>query len=80
MKHILQNGLSRCTTWILHAGFFAVLVQLGIITACLFLGEHRSELYALRLYYAMLEYILLDVVLVIGGALLFELADRDAKK
>lgn len=79
MKQIFEKGLSHYASWVLHVGLFVVLMQLCIITACLFLGEHQNQLYAFRLYYAMLEYILLDVALVIGGALLFELAERDVK-
>ena len=80
MKHIFRKGASPYTPFILHTGFLIVLVQLCIITACLLLGEHQNQLYAFRLYYAMLEYILLDVALLIGGALLFEIAARDAKR
>lgn len=79
MKHIFKKGLSHYASWILHTGLFIILVQLCIITACLLLGEHQNQLYAFRLYYSMLEYILLDVALVIGGALLFEVAERDVK-
>lgn len=77
MKNAFQKGFTRYASWVLHAGFFIILVQLCTITAGLLLGEHENQLYAFRLYYAMLEYILLDVALVIGGAILFEVAERD---
>lgn len=78
MKNTIQKGLTRYASRVLHAGFLIILAQLCTITAGLLIGEHQNQLYALRLYYTMLEYILLDVVLVIGGAILFELAERDA--
>ena len=80
MKINFQKGLSRYGSLVLHAGLFVVLAQLCIITANLLLVEHSNQLYAFRLYYAMLEYILLDVALIIGGAFLFELAERDLQQ
>ncbi len=77
MKNIFQKGLTRYASLMIHTGLFVILVQLCIITFGLLFGEHQNQLYAFRLYYAMLEYILLDVALVIGGAILFEVAERD---
>lgn len=77
MKKIYQKRSTCPASRVLHAGFPIILIQLCVITAALVFGEHENHLYALRLYYQMLEYILLDVVLVIGGAILFEVAERD---
>lgn len=80
MKRIFQKGLSPYIPIILHTGFLTILIQLCLITAFLLFGDHQNKLYAFRIYHGMLEYILLDVALVIGGAFLFELAERDATR
>ncbi len=69
--------VSRAAVRVLHIGLPIVLCQLLIMTAFLIFGEHENGIYAFRQYCRMLEYIALDITLLFGGALLFEIAERD---
>ncbi len=71
--------LSRGASHLLHIGLSIVLFQLAFVSIHLIFGEHENTIYALRQYCKIMEYILLDIVILFGGALLFEVAERDTR-
>ncbi len=79
-KNPTSLKLSHGASLLLHIGLPIVLLQLILISAYLIFGEHENIIYAVRQYQKMLEYIFLDIVVLLGGALLFEVADRDARR
>ncbi len=72
-KAFISHGASA----ILQIGLPVVLLQLIAITAVLIFGKHENGIYAFRLYCGMIEYILLDIALLTGGALLFYITERN---
>ena len=68
--------ISRQAFRLLWICFPVILVEFILITARQFLGEFPTRLYAARLYHAMLEYIFLDMTIVVIGAFLLDLTAR----
>ena len=62
---------------VLGAGFLIVFLQLGYIAFDIFSGSAYEQLSAVLLYRRCFDYILLEIVILIGGAFLFDLVAKD---
>lgn len=81
MRKILWGSLSKKVspqaTLILLIGFIIVLLQLGYIAFDVLFGVHDNNLYVVNLYRKCIEYILLEFVILVIGAFLFDMTVRD---
>lgn len=73
-----EASVSRHAVRLLHICFTIILAELFLITLHLFLGEYPTQIYAVRLYRGMLEYILLDVCIAVIGAFLFDVMHKQS--
>lgn len=62
---------------LLFFGLPLALVQLFFSVLELYHGNYPSSLYASRLFHILVEYVLLDILLLIFGAFLFDIAEKD---
>ncbi len=69
--------VSQHSLFLLRVCFLITLIELALIVADMQAGNYRNQLYAARLFYKMVEYIMLDITVTVGGAFLFDLAVRD---
>ena len=59
--------------------FAIILAELFIMTLQLFIVEYPTQLYAIRLFREMLEYIMLDITIAVIGAFLFDISVRESE-
>ncbi|MBO5305343.1 MAG: hypothetical protein J6B12_01135 [Clostridia bacterium] len=71
-----EASVSRHAVRLLHICFAVILAELFLMTLHLFIGEYPTHIYAIRLYRAMLEYIMLDISIAVIGAFLIDLVLR----
>lgn len=57
-----------------------ILAELFLITLQLCCGEYPTQLYAVRLFRGMLEYVMLDITIAVIGAFLFDITAREMGK
>ncbi len=60
--------------------FAVILTELCLMTLQIFFGEYPTQLYAVRLFRGMLEYIMLDITIAVVGAFLFDITARELGK
>lgn len=71
------RSVSRQSVIVLFAGTVIVLLQLGYIAFDALCGDHANRLYTLELYRKCLDSIMLEVILVVIGAFLFDMTVRE---
>ena len=83
MKNILTRAMklsvSHQALCVLLFGTLTILSQLGYIIFDAFFGDHANRLYMITLYQKCMEYIFLEVVIVVAGAFLFDITVRESK-
>lgn len=62
---------------VLVCGSLIVLLQLGYIAFDIFSGTPSERFYAIQLYRACFDHILLEIVILVGGAFLFDVVIKD---
>lgn len=62
---------------IMLLGSIVILLQLGYIAFDIFSGSVMERFDEIRLYRACIEYIWIEVVLLVGGAFLFDVVIKD---
>lgn len=73
--HMPSVSIQSLTVMLL--GSIVVLLQLGYIAFDIFSGSTIERFNAIRLYRSCFEYILLEVLIIIGGAFLFDMVIKD---
>lgn len=64
---------------LLRCGLFLVLWEVILISADLILGTHDNIFYAFHRYQKMLEYIMADLAILSGGAMIGNLLRKDQR-
>lgn len=79
MKKLCSANItvSRHSLFLMRVCFLITLFELALIIANMQNGNYQNQLYAARLFYKMIEYVMLDITVTVGGAFLFDLAVRD---
>lgn len=76
----LYKSVSKQATTVMLWGTLTILLQLGYIAFDIFSGSLQERLLAIQLYRSCFNYILLEVVLVVGGAFLFDTVTKDVDR
>lgn len=79
VKRAMKFSVSRQALHVFLFGAITILSQLGYIVFDVFFGTHTNRLYMMILYQKCIEYILLEVVIVVAGAFLFDVTVREAE-
>ena len=79
VKRVMKLSVSRQALHVFLFGAITILSQLGYIVFDVFFGTHTNRLYMMILYQKCIEYILLEVVIVVAGAFLFDVTVREAE-
>ena len=58
-------------------GSLLILLQVGYIAFDIFSGSVEEQIHAVQLYRSCFDYILLETVLLVGGAFLFDIVEKD---
>lgn len=77
LNHRLSASVSRQSLAVLFMGTVIVLLQLGYIAFDIMGGNHENQLYILELYRKCLDLVLLEVVIIVIGAFLFDMTVRE---
>jgi hypothetical protein len=79
-KHICPQlpAVSSQSVSVLLWGALVILLQLGYIAFDIFSGTVTERFYAVQLYRACFDYILLEIAILVGGAFLFDVVVKDA--
>ena len=77
LNHRLSASVSRQSLAVLFMGTVIVLLQLGYIALDIMGGNHENQLYILELYRKCLDLVLLEVVIIVIGAFLFDMTVRE---
>lgn len=72
-----SHKVSRQALTILILGTIVVILQLGYIAFDILYGSHVNRLYTIELYRKSMDYILLEVILLVLGAFLFDMTVKD---
>ncbi len=73
------RSVSHSSLKLLAFGLTLALLQLVLSVLELQYGDYQSKLYASTLFAELVEYVLLDILLVIIGAFLFDMVDRKSR-
>ena len=76
-QNINKDERFKYSFYVLAVGFFVILAELLYSTFQLFFTTGENTYYMLNMYYNIVEYLFLDITLVVGGAFLFDLAVID---
>lgn len=83
MKNIFGRtkflSVSMQSLGIMLVGALIIFLQLGYIAFDIFCGSAQERLDAILLYRSCFDYILLEVVILVGGAFLFDVVVKDAE-
>ena len=72
-----HRDISKHSTAIMLWGSLLILLQLGYIAFDIFSGSFQERYYAIQLYRSCFDHILLEMTLIVGGAFLFDIAEKD---
>lgn len=70
-------AVSANSLTVMLLGTLLILLQLGYIAFDIFSGSQEEQFYAVQLYRSCFDYILLEAVLLVGGAFLFDMVEKD---
>ena len=76
-QNINKDKRFKYSFYVLTVGLFIILAELLYSTLQLFFTTGENTYYMLNMYHKIVEYLFLDVTLVVGGAFLFDLAVID---
>lgn len=71
--------VSEQSVWVMLLGTVVILLQLGYIAFDIFSGTANERFHAVLLYRSCFEYVLLEIVLILGGAFLFDAVVKDTE-
>ncbi len=72
-----QREISKHSVSIMLWGSLLILLQLGYIAFDIFSGSLPERYSAIHLYRSCFDYILLEATLIVGGAFLFDITEKD---
>ena len=72
--------VTRHARLLLFFSLSVILVELFLITLLLCFGSYPTQIYATRIYRAMIEYIMLDITIAVIGSFLVDLVMRENEK
>jgi hypothetical protein len=76
----LYKSVSKQATTVMLLGTLTILLQLGYIAFDIFSVTFEDRFCTIQLYRSCFNYILLEVVLVVGGAFLFDVVTKDVTR